>query len=223
MIKKSSMLLMALPLIGAIAGPVAYFKLFDRSKSAASASEVPAPTAQPTAYFGGGTVLAASSGTAAVSPASAGAAVPRTGVRVQDIGSVFNFEITPEWVLARWPNVSTGLAEIQLEGYRAPLVTGTAAHDLAGSLTYYFDARQKLQRIAFFGVTGDPRAVVGLLVNRFRMTRRLTNDPGLVVYQALESNQRLSGQINIRLAPAGDSAESYRRYNIEISLARPEE
>ena len=89
-------------------------------------------------------------------PGASAAAAGRSSVRVQDPSSVFHFQITPEWIVAHWPAVSTGLAQLQLEGYRVPLVTGTARHDLAGSLTYYFNAEQKLQQITFVGTTGDP-------------------------------------------------------------------
>jgi len=56
-------------------------------------------------------------------------------------------------VISRWPRVSAGLAELQLQGYRVPLVSGTTANDLAGALTYYFNSRQQVQRITFQGTT----------------------------------------------------------------------
>ncbi len=141
---------------------------------------------------------------------------------MHDAGSVFDFQVTPEWVLARWPNVTTGLAELQLEGYRVPLVTGTAQHDLAGALTYYFGAKQKLQRITFVGLSGDPRQLIGLLASRFKLTRRLTNDPGLVVYEAAPAGQGPLSRIQIRVVPL-EPGDAYRRYEIELSLERPEE
>ncbi len=60
---------------------------------------------------------------------------------------MLRFDVTVEWVMQRWPRVSTGLPYLQLQGYRVPLVTGTKVADLAGSLTYYFNARQQVQRI----------------------------------------------------------------------------
>ena len=139
-------------------------------------------------------------------------------MRVQDASSVFDFQITPEWIVAHWPAVSTGLAQLQLEGYRVPLVTGTAQHDLAGSLTYYFNAEQKLQQITFIGTTGDPRPLIGLLTSRFHLTRRLVNDPGLVVYEAVHYNNQPASSLQIRLAPWPSPTTLYRCYDVELSL-----
>ncbi len=139
-----------------------------------------------------------------------------------DAGSVFRFEITPEWILAHWPSVSTGLAQLQLEGYRVPLVTGTGQQDVAGALTYYFDARQRLQRINFVGVSGDPRGLIGMLSGRYHMTRRLTNDPGLVVYEVPTAGRGPASGLQVHVAPV-ESSGAYRRYEIEMSLERPEE
>ena len=61
---------------------------------------------------------------------------------------------------------STGLTYLQLQGYRVPLVTGTTLADVAGSLTYYFNAQQRVQRITFRGTTGDPSVLATLLAQR---------------------------------------------------------
>ena len=63
------------------------------------------------------------------------------------LAEVLRFDVTVAWVMQRWPRVSTGLPYLQLQGYRVPLVTGTTVADLAGSLTYYFNAQQQVQRI----------------------------------------------------------------------------
>ena len=68
-----------------------------------------------------------------------------------------------------WPQVATGLGQLQLQGYRVPLVSGTTEGDVAGSLTYYFNAQQQLQRIAFQGNTGDPRNLIVLLRSRYQL------------------------------------------------------
>ena len=214
---KSSLLMFVLPLVLAIGGPLAYFKLLDPAKT-------PAATASGDVLSTAVVSTDPAAGGAAAAPLSipAGPATPSAGVRVQDASTVFNFEITPEWILARWPSVSTGLADLELEGYRVPLVTGTAQHDLAGSLSYYYDAKQKLQRITFVGTSGDPRLLIGLLASRFRMTRRLTNDPGLVVYEGVQSRPGPMSRLQIRVAQLAPG-DTYRRYDIEVSLERPEE
>jgi hypothetical protein len=210
MLKKSPLLLI-LPIAAAIGGPLAYFKLVDHGKVPAAATTAGATASEQGREAASGTSLAISG-----SPAA-----PRTGLQVHDAGSVFNFEVTPEWILARWPSVSTGLSQLQLEGYRVPLVTGTSQQDLAGALTYYFDAKQKLQRISFVGVSGDPRPLIGLLSSRFQMTRRLTNDPGLVVYEAAQPGRSPISGLQVRVAPL-TPGDTVRRYEIDLSLERVE-
>jgi hypothetical protein len=218
MLKKYGFLFLAVPLVGAVAGPLAYFKLLDQGKAPTAATAGTAPTAGAT---GGATVPEGATPAAALAIAGS-SAVLRPDVRIHDASSVFSFEITPEWILAHWPSVSTGLAQLQLEGYRVPLVTGTGQADLAGALTYYFDARQQLQRINFVGTSGDPRPLVGLLASRFHMARRLTSDPGLVVYEAAPAGRRPISALQLRVSPL-EPGEAYRRYEIELSLERPEE
>ena len=218
MLQKYANHLLVLGIIGSIAGSIGYFHFFGdgNSPSHATAGEpsvaalltAGAPASKTTARAANGMPAAASDGL--------------SGVRVQDAGTVFDFNVTPEWIVARWPAVSTGLAQLPLEGYRVPLVTGTAQHDLAGCLTYYFDPRQKLQQITFVGTTGDPRPLIGLLTTRFQFGRRLANDPGLVIYEAGQLNGQPASVLRIRLASADDSSGPYRSYNVELSLRRME-
>ncbi len=72
------------------------------------------------------------------------------------------------------------------------------------------------------GLSADPRPLVGLLTGRFHMTRRLTNDPGLVVYEAAPVGRGPMSGLQVHVAPL-EPGEAYRRYEIEISLERPEE
>jgi hypothetical protein len=144
------------------------------------------------------------------------------GEATKNLAEVLRFDVTTGWVLRRWPRVSTGLAELPLQGYRVPLVTGTAETDLAGSLTYYFNAQQRVQRISFQGATGDPRKLIRLLTTRYQFTRRLTNDPGLFVYEAADPAGRPRSVLKIQSAPVVKSTEPYRRFRVELVLERPQ-
>ena len=77
------------------------------------------------------------------------------GPSFQELHEVFRFDLHPKAVFARWPRVTTVLAEPALEGLRVPLVTGKDPDDLSGALTYYFDQQKVVQRITFQGYTGD--------------------------------------------------------------------
>ena len=148
---------------------------------------------------------------------------PLEGTPVHSLVEVLRFDVTPGWIISRWPRVSTGLAELQLQGYRVPLVTGTAESDLAGALTYYFNPQQQIARITFRGTTGDMRNVVAVVAGQFQMTRRLTNDPGLVVYEAVHSSNVPASALRIRSAAVLRASEPYKRFDVELVLQRPEE
>ena len=127
---------------------------------------------------------------------------------------MLRFDVSPAWVVARWPRVSTGLAQLQLQGYRVPLVTGTDQDDVAGSLTYYFNPKQQVQRLTFHGTTGDARSMVALLSTRFGLRRRLTNDPGVFLYETRNSRDEPTSFLWIRLAPVVKSTEPLDRYEV---------
>ncbi len=126
MFKKYSFLFLAAPLVAAVAGPLAYFKLFNQGKAPTAATVGSTP-----GNGGTGTVVPDGTTPTGALAVAASSTVPRSDLKVHDAGSVFSFEVTPEWILARWPSVSTGLAQLQLEGYRVPLVTGTGQEDVA--------------------------------------------------------------------------------------------
>jgi hypothetical protein len=141
---------------------------------------------------------------------------------VYGLAEVLRFDVSPGWVVQRWPRVSAGLAQLQLQGYRVPLITGTAENDLAGSLTYYFNPRQEVQRVTFHGTTGDPRELVALLGSRYGFRRRLTNDPGVFLYERLDATGKPISFLWIRLAPVVKAEEPLDRYEVALLMERPE-
>jgi hypothetical protein len=142
---------------------------------------------------------------------------------IRDLGEIFRFDVSPGWVMQRWPRVSTGLSKPLLEGYRVSLVTGTAPSDLAGALTYYFNSQQQVQEISFRGTTGDLAKLVELLSTRYHFTRRLTNDPGLVVYEVVNSSQQSAGILRIQAAHVVKANDPHRRFAVELLMERPEQ
>ena len=135
---------------------------------------------------------------------------------------MLRFDVTVEWVLRRWPRVTTGLPDLQLQGYRVPLVTGTKVSDVAGSLTYYFNVRQQVQRITLRGTTGDPSVLANVLINRYHFVRHLTNDPGAIFYEAVDADRRQIGSLNVHSAAVIDASQPYSRFQFELALERGE-
>ena len=145
------------------------------------------------------------------------------GAPVHDLADVLRFDVTPDWIVHNWPRVSTGLAHLPLQGYRVPLVTGTAQDDLAGSLTYYFNPHQQVQRITFYGTTGNTSKLVNLAVTRFGFTRRLTNDPGVFLYELPDSRGQVNSFVWIRPARVVRATEPYRRFELALLIERPDQ
>ncbi len=138
------------------------------------------------------------------------------------MAEAFRFDITPAWVLSRWPRVSAGLAELSLQGYRVPLVTGTAEDDLAGALTYYFNPRQQVQRITFHGTTGNSQRLIQLVVTQYRFGRHLVNNARVFRYEVAEAAGPAKSYLEIRPMQVVKSVDPYRRLEVVLVMERPE-
>jgi len=142
-------------------------------------------------------------------------------VPIYELAQVLRFDVTTGWVMRHWPRVSTGLAHIQLQGLRVPLVTGTAEDDLAGALTYYFNPQQQVQRITFHGTTGNSQKLVRLVTGRYGLVRRITNDAGLFLYETAERDGRTGSVLKIRPGRVIAASNPLRRFEVSLMLERP--
>lgn len=132
---------------------------------------------------------------------------------------VLRFEVTPNWVVSRWPRVATTVGDLEWSGMRVPLITGNDPSDLVGSLTYYFDGGPKLRRIALEGYAGDERSIVSLATQYFGLQPEPSAGGGLYVY-------RWSGQavsvLAVQYAPVVQAESSQRRHvMLEINVPAP--
>lgn len=101
------------------------------------------------------------------------------GTRIDDLREVLRFDISPDWVTAKFSRVTTVLAELELEGLRVPIVTGIGVDDLAGSITYYFDRAGKLQRVMLHAFTGDASSVVATMTQHYGLQPEPSLDAGV--------------------------------------------
>jgi len=141
------------------------------------------------------------------------------GKPVDDLREVLRFDISPQWVTERFSRVTTVLAELKLDGLRVPLVTGTGAADLAGSISYYFDHSARLQRVMLHGFTGDPNAVVATMTQHY----------GLVAEPSLEAgvySKRWNGMpvhfLRITRAPVVYSDALHHKFTVFLELNQPD-
>ncbi|MFO0817836.1 MAG: DUF6690 family protein [Pirellulales bacterium] len=146
------------------------------------------------------------------------AELPLAGPPVADIGELFRFDITPDWVMNRWARVTNVSTANGWQGLRVPVVTGTRVDDLAGSLTYYFDSLRQLQRITFKGSTGDARRVIEWSTTTAGMKREPTLATELYM-------TRWSGRptqvLAIQRQPVMRASAAHSRIEVLLELSGP--
>ena len=135
-----------------------------------------------------------------------------------DFSEVFRADISPQWVTQRWPRVSTVTAELGLEGLRVPLVSGTRIDDVAGTLTYYFNQYQQVQRVAFDGFTGDEGRLRTMLTQIYGLQPEPTLDAGLYVSRW---NASPTSVFKVSRAPIITAASPHAQLHLQLELNRP--
>jgi len=206
--------LRVLTMATAVGAPIAYFSTADGWRAVRD-DWFP--------FLKGATAAASDTAAAEAEGEASAEADPVRGVEgapVYHLAEVLRFDVTIDWILRRWPRVSTGLADLEFQGYRVPLVTGTAETDLAGSLTYYFNPQQQVQRITFRGTTGDARNLVSLLVGRYRFTRKVTDDPGIFLYETVTPSGKPGGELKITMAGVVKAHDPRRRFEVDLMMER---
>lgn len=152
--------------------------------------------------------------TTAASPGPASAAAAQLPVTLEE---AFRFDVTPQAVTSRWPRVSTVLGEPNQLGMRVAFASGTRPDDIAGSLTYYFDDHHQLQRITFYGLTGDEQRLLAYLVNTYRLKTAPTT--GVAHYIAGPMDKPTS-QVTVRHLPVVLADAAYARVEVAVDLKR---
>jgi hypothetical protein len=141
------------------------------------------------------------------------------GGPVHDLREVLRFDISPDWVTAKFARVTTVLAETDLEGLRVPLVTGIGPTDLAGSITYYFDYSGKLQRVMLHGFTGDVSRIVETMTQHYGLQAEASLDAGVYT-------RRWNGQpvhfLRLTRAPVVYSDALHHKFTVYLELNQPD-
>ena len=110
-------------------------------------------------------------------------AKPLEFLPVTNFEEIFRFDVNQTWIKQRWKRVSTSPVDQGLHGLRVALITGTNSWDLHGSLTYYLDASQRVQRITFRGWAGDATKLINLLTQRYQFRPQQTHWAGFYIAQ----------------------------------------
>ncbi len=141
------------------------------------------------------------------------------GQPIHDIREILRFDISPQWVINRFSRVSTVLADLHLEALRVPIVTGTGASDIAGTLTYYFDHKHQLQRVTIHGFTGNPTTLVNSMTQHYGLAKEPTLEAGVLT-------RRWNGQpvhfLRLSHAPVVYSDAVHQKYTVFLELNQPD-
>ncbi len=140
------------------------------------------------------------------------------GTPINDLRQVLRFDISTQDVIRRFSRVSTVLADMRMEGLRVPIVTGTQADDLAGTLTYYFDSQGKVQRLMLHGFTGDPSRLVQALTDQFELKSEPTLEAGVYTKRW---NGRPVHFFRLTHAPVVYSDAVHQKYTVFLELNQP--
>jgi hypothetical protein len=137
---------------------------------------------------------------------------------VTDLREVLRFDIVPGWLPKRFARVSTVTSNVQMDGLRVPLITGTQPNDIAGSLTYYFDASQSLKRINLHGLTGDPSPLANLMVQFYQLKPEQSLGGQLFTTRW---NNRITSVLHVAPAPIIYAGADHSKYILFLELNQP--
>lgn len=141
-----------------------------------------------------------------------------SGGPVADFRDVLRFDVSPNWVAEHFTRVTTVLADLRLEGFRVPVVTGTKTDDIAGTITYYFRPDHQLQRICLHGFTGDPSRLVETLTTHYGMQARPTLEAGVYT---IDWNGRPTSVLKVTRAPILYADATRSQHTVFLELNQP--
>lgn len=140
------------------------------------------------------------------------------GGPIADFREVLRFDITPSWVDGHFARVTTVLSDLQLEGLRVPIVTGTRPDDIAGTVTYFFRHDHQLQRVTMHGFTGDPTRMINLMTQFYGMKQRPTLDTGVYT---IDWNGSPTSVLKVTRAPVMYADATRNQHTIFLELNQP--
>jgi hypothetical protein len=141
-----------------------------------------------------------------------------TNPMIRDLRQFVRFDITPAWVTSSFPRVSTVLSNVQMDGLRVAVVTGTSTTDFAGTVDYYFDRTQRIRRICLSGNCGDPTMLAAMMTQYFG----LTVEPSLGGNLFLSRwNNRVTSLASFQPAPVVYAQDNYSKYAVYIEINQP--
>ncbi|MDX1945518.1 MAG: DUF6690 family protein [Pirellulaceae bacterium] len=156
----------------------------------------------------------ASGETASPAPVSTAKFIAAPPVSLEE---ALRFDITPPWVAARWPTVSTVAGDAKYMGLRVAYVSGTQPSDVAGSLTYYFNDRHELEKLTLEGLTGDETRLVQFVSHYYGLRPTPTLIAGLYVKG---DPNKPSSKLRVLHLPTMRADQPLARAQVALELSR---
>ncbi len=141
-----------------------------------------------------------------------------TVTQINSLAEVLRFDIPPAWIMQHFPTVNTGVGDLQPDGFRVPLITGTRPDDLVGTLTYYFDRFQRVQRIMLHAVTGDPSRIGNELQTNYRLQQQPALGGGLYT---TSWNGSPTSLLHITPATVISAEQQNARFTVFLEINQP--
>ncbi|MDA0658011.1 MAG: hypothetical protein O2931_10100 [Planctomycetota bacterium] len=140
------------------------------------------------------------------------------GPPVNHPAELFRFDVQPEWVGTHWSRVTNLPVTDGLEEYRVPVTTGTAPHDVVGSMSFCFDETRQVQRVSFTGTTHEPGTLVDALSRHYGLQPQPSNNGRLYTSSGAKAAENA---IWVNLASRGGVQNALPVYRVQVELNRP--
>ena len=144
---------------------------------------------------------------------------PVAGAPMSDLRELLRFSWTQAELHGRFANVATVLADTRLRGVRVPVVTGTQMDDLAGTLTLYFDANDRVQRLNLHAFTGDATRLRQVLGETFGMAPEPNLEAGVMTRRW---NGAPISLLRLTYAPVVHSDAVHQKLTVFLELNAPD-
>jgi hypothetical protein len=131
---------------------------------------------------------------------------------------IVRFDLTPDLITQNWSRVTTTQSENFLLGMRVAVVTGPEISDLAGSMTYYFDEQDQLQRISLQGFTGDASRLIAHCEQGYKLEKQATLDAGMYI---ATWNGMPTSVLHVARAPVIRADSPRTQYYVTLEINRP--
>lgn len=142
----------------------------------------------------------------------------RPGDGPMPFDQIVRFDLTPASITQNWSRVTTTQSEHFLLGMRVAVVTGPEISDLAGSMTYYFDEQDQLQRISLQGFTGDASRLIAHCEQGYKLEKQASLDAGMYI---ATWNGMPTSVLHVARAPVIRADSPRTQYYVTLEINRP--